>query len=153
MASAAIEPAACRALALADVAPPAEGAAMAMGTSLDAAAGASTAVTLASGLAPAVLRKSIPTGELAKCAHMSMTVGGVKATLKVTALGAVGSVPGVTVYRTDTALADGRKQSMITARAVQHGVLITVLAAGGPNEKEAGTRAVKLLDAAAALIK
>jgi hypothetical protein len=42
---------------------------------------------------------------------------------------------------------------MITAQAVQRGVLINVMAAGGASEVDATSRAGKLLDSAAALVK
>lgn len=154
MASIAVEPAACRELAVAGAAPSVEGAAAAMGTSLDAATGASMAVSLTSGLDAAFLQKGVAeSAELSKCAKMSMTMSGMKVSVTLTKLSGIGSVPGTMAYRTDTALPDGQKQSMITAQAVQGGVLITVLSAGGASEEDAVSRTGKLLDSAAALVK
>lgn len=154
MASAAVEPAACRELALSGSAPSVEGATAAMGTSLDAAAGASTAIALTSGLDPVFLRKGLAqSAELSKCANMSLTMSGVKVAVTITKLSGIGSVPGAVAYRTDTALPDGGHQSLITAQAVKRGVLITVLAGGGASEADASSRAAKLMDSAAALVK
>ena len=154
MASAAVEPAACRELALSGSAPSVDGATAAMGTSLDAAAGASTAIALTSGLEPAFLKKGLAqSAELSKCANMSLTMSGVKVAVTISKLSGVGSLPGAVAYRTDTALPDGGHQSMITAQGVKRGVLITVLAAGGASEADASSRAAKLMDSAAALVK
>ncbi|MFE4543070.1 hypothetical protein [Arthrobacter sp. NPDC056727] len=154
LASMAVEPAACRELAVAGGAPSVEGAAAAMGTSLDAATGASTAIALTSGLDPAFLKKGlVQSAELSKCANMSLAMSGVKVAVTLTRLRGIGSMAGAVAYRTDTELPDGRHQSMITAQAVKRGVLVTVLAAGGASEAEASSRAAKLMDSAAALVK
>ncbi|MFF2316804.1 hypothetical protein ACFVTE_11100 [Arthrobacter sp. NPDC058097] len=102
----------------------------------------------------AFLKKSFAqAAELKKCANMSMTVSGVRVSVTVTQLSGIGSVPGAMAYRTDTGLPDGRTQSMVTTQAVKRGVLITVLAIGGSSEAEASSRAGKLLNSAAALVK
>lgn len=149
-----VEPAECREQALAGVAPSADGAAIAVGTSVDAASGASTAVSMASGLDEAFLAK-VPAmmDQLRNCATMSITAGAVQLSTNVTLLEGIGALPSAVGYRTDTTISDGRQQSMITVQAVQHGVLLSVVASGGESEQDAIARAGALLDSAAVLIK
>lgn len=154
LASISVEPAECAPLALAGQTASADGIAVAVGVAQDAATGATTGVSLASGPDAKVLESGFVRSEdLGKCAALSFTVAGTKADLKLTKLNGVGSTPGAIAYRTDTALADGRKQSTITAQAVHNGVFITVSAMGGASEADAVSRAGALLDTAAAVIK
>ncbi|MGO4805726.1 hypothetical protein AB4089_11425 [Arthrobacter sp. 2MCAF15] len=153
LASISVEPAECAPLALGGQAASSEGTAVAAGVSQDAATGASTGVSLAYRADSKVLEQGIAQGEvLNKCSAMSFTTGGTKVDLKLTKLDGLGTTPGGVAYRTDTALADGRKQSAITGQVLQGGVLVTVVAAGGASEAEAVTRAGKMLDEAAALV-
>lgn len=149
-----VEPAECREQALAGVAPSVDGAAVALGTSVDAASGESTAVSMTSGLDEAFLAR-IPdmAGQLTKCATMSITAGNIELTTNVTLLEGVGALPETVAFRTDTKISDGRQQSMITGQVVQRGVLLSVVASGGGSEQAAIARAGALLDSAAALIK
>lgn len=149
-----VEPAECQEMALSGTAPSIEGATAAMGTSLDAAAGASTSVSMTSGLDPAFLAKTMAqAGEVTKCGKMSFTVAGVKADATLTPIDGVGSVPGTLGYQTDTIMSTGQKQSIITAQAVSHGVLLTVIAMGGTSKEEAVARTGAMLDQAASLLK
>lgn len=149
-----VEPAECREQALAGVARSADGAAVAMATSVDAASGGSTAVSMTSGLDEAFLAQlDDMAGQLRKCATMSITAGDVRLTTKVTLLEGIGGLPAAVAYRTDTEISDGRQQSMITGQVVQRGVLLSVVASGGESQQAAIERAGTLLDAAAALIK
>ena len=153
LASISVEPAECAPLALGGQAASTEGTAVAAGVAQDAATGASTGVSLAFRADAKVLEQGIAQGEvLNKCSAMSFTTGGTKVDLKLTKLDGLGSTPGTIAYRTDTALADGRKQSAITGQVLQNGVLVTVIAAGGGSEADAVTRAGKMLDEAAALV-
>ncbi|MBO1267386.1 hypothetical protein J1902_05215 [Arthrobacter sp. PO-11] len=149
-----VEPAECQEMALAGMPPSVEGASMAMGTSLDATAGASTVVSLTSGLDTEFLKQSIAQfGEVNKCASMSMTTSGAAFDVALTMLNGLGSVPETIAYRTDTTLPDGRKQSLVTAQVVHRGVLMTVIATGGKSEEDAVARVGAILDQAAALVK
>ena len=153
LASISVEPAECAPLALGGQAASTEGTAVAAGVAQDAATGASTGVSLAFRADAKVLEQGIAQGEvLNKCSAMSFTTGGTKVDLKLTKLDGLGSTPGTIAYRTDTALADGRKQSAITGQVLQDGVLVTVITSGGANEEEATSRAGKMLDEAAALV-
>lgn len=149
-----VEPAECSEQALAGVAPSADGASVAVGTSVDAASGESTAVSMTSGLDEAFLaRIADMAGELKKCATMSITAGDLQLTTNVTLLQGIGALPETVAFRTDTKISDGRQQSMITGQVVQRGVLLSVVASGGESEQAAIARAGALLDSAAALIK
>jgi len=149
-----VEPAECSEQALAGVAPSADGAAVAVGTSTDAASGASTAVSMTSGLDEAFLAQIHDlAGQLKKCATMSMTAGTIQLSTNLTLLERVAALPAAVAFRTDTKISDGRQQSMITVQAVQRGVLLSVVASGGASEQDAIARAGALLDSAAALIK
>jgi hypothetical protein len=154
MSSIAVEPAECKDMALAGTAASVDGATAAMGSSLDATSGASTSVVLTSGLDPAFLEKSMAqAGEVSKCATMSFTVGTVKADATVALINKVGSVPGTLAYETRTSMSTGQKQAMITAQAVSHGVLITVMSSGGASQEDAVSRTGAMLDQAAVLLK
>ena len=149
-----VEPAECRELALAGVTPSADGAAVAVGSSVDAASGESTALSMASGLDEAFLAQvDDVAGQLDKCSTMSITAGGVQLGVNVTLLEGIGALPAAVVFRTDTQISDGRKQSTITGQVVQSGVLLSVVASGGESEQAAIARTGALLDSAAALIK
>ncbi|MFF2245588.1 hypothetical protein ACFVTM_15560 [Arthrobacter sp. NPDC058130] len=153
LASISVEPAECAPLALGGQAASTEGTAVAAGVAQDAATGASTGVSLAFRADAKVLEQGMAQGEvLNKCSALSFTTGGTKVDLKLTKLDGLGSTPGTIAYRTDTALADGRKQSAITGQVLQNGVLVTVIAAGGASEADAVTRAGTMLDEAAALV-
>ena len=148
------EPAECRVLALPGVAPSADGAAVAVGTSVDAASGAATAVSMTSGLDEAILAQIDDMArQLSKCATMSITAGDVRLSTNVTLLEGFGSLPGAVAFRTDSQFSDGRKQSLITGQVVQRGILLSVVASGGGGEQAAIATAGALLDSAAALIK
>ncbi|WP_309107705.1 hypothetical protein [Arthrobacter sp.] len=154
MSSISVEPAECKEMALAGTTTSLDGATAAMGSSLDATSGASTSVVLTSGLDPAFLEKSMAqAGEVSKCATMSFTVGTVTADATITLIDKVGSVPGTLAYETQTSMSTGQKQAMITAQAVSHGVLITVMSAGGASQEEAVSRTGAMMDQAAALLK
>lgn len=149
-----VEPSECRELAVAGMAPSVEGAAVALASSVDAASGASTAVSMTSGLDGAFLAQVSQTeAQLAKCPTMSVTAGALQLSTSVTILKGVSTLPVSVAYRTNTKISDGRQQSMITSQAVQHGVLITVIRSGGASEQEATARVGALIDSAAALIK
>lgn len=149
-----VEPAECQEMAAAGTAQSVSGASMALGTSIDAAVGASTTVSLISGLDPAFLEKNLAQADkLSKCANMSMTISGTKIDVTLTKENGVGAVPETIAYKTDSTLPDGRKQSVITAQALRGDVLISVIALGGKSEEDAVSRAGSLLDQAAALVK
>ncbi len=153
LASISVKPAECAPLALGGQMPTTEGTAVAAGVAQDPATGAVTGISLGSGLDPKVIEQGFARGDqLNKCSTLSFTVGGTKAELKLTRLDGLGSTPTTIAYRTDTALADGRKLSSITGQVVRDGVLVTVISSGGASEKEATSRAGKLLDQAAALV-
>lgn len=154
LASVAVEPAECQALAAASVVPTLDGAVMAMGQSMDAASGTVTALSLTAGLDKTALGAvSDQSQQLEKCANMTMTASGMEIAVSVTLVDGAGSVPGTVAYRTDTHLPDGTARSLMTAQAVQGGVLLTAVASGGPSEAEAVSRAGALLDSAAAQLK
>lgn len=154
MSSMVLEPAECQEMALAGTAPSVEGATAAMGTSLDASSGASTAVAMTSGLDPAFLEKGMAqAGEISKCATMTFTIGELKADATLTLIDGVSSVPGVVAFETQTTMSTGQKQATITAQAVSHGVLITVMSSGGSSQEEAVSRTGAMMDQAAALLK
>jgi hypothetical protein len=149
-----VEPAECQEMAISGTAPSVDGATVAMGTSLDAAEGATTAVAMTSGLDPAFLAKgTAQAGQVSQCAKMSIGAAGTKLDVALTAIDGLSTLPGTLAYRTDTTLPDGRKQSIITAQAVVHNVLITVISAGGATEEAAISRAGAMLDQAGAQIK
>ena len=151
--SIAVEPAECAPLALGGQAASTEGTAVAAGVAQDAATGAATAISLASGVDAKVIEQGLAqSDQLNKCSTLTFTIGGIKADLKLTKLDGLGSTPATIAYRTDTALADGRKQSTITGQVVHNGVLISVISSGGASEQEAISRAGQLLDQAAALV-
>lgn len=154
LASVAVEPAECQALAAASVVPTVDGAVMAMGQSIDAASGALTALSLTAGLEKTALGAVADQGpQLEKCANMTMTASGLEIAVSVTLVDGAGTVPDTVAYRTDTKLPDGTAQSLITAQAVQDGVLLTAVASGGASEADAVSRAGALLDSAASQLK
>jgi hypothetical protein len=109
---------------------------------------------MTSGLDPAFLAKTMTqAGEVTKCEKMSFTVAGVKVDARLTPIDGLGSVPGTLGYQTDTIMSTGQKQSIITAQAVSHGVLLTVIAMGGASKEEAVARTGAMLDQAASLLK
>ena len=154
LAATTVDPAECSELALAGIAPSADNAAVAVGSGGDAASGASTAVSMTSGLDEAFLAQVHDmAGQLSKCATMSITTGAIQLSTNVTLLEGVGALPTAVAFRTDTKISDGRQQSTITVQAVQGGVLLSVVASGGESEQDAIARAGALLDSAAALIE
>jgi hypothetical protein len=95
-----VEPAVCQEMAISGAAPSVEGATAAMGTSLDAAEGASTAVAMTSGLDPLHLGDVMAqSDQLSKCANMTIGVAGTKVDVALTLLDGVGTVPGTVAYR------------------------------------------------------
>ena len=84
---------------------------------------------------------------------MTMTVSGMDVAVTITPVTGVTGLPGAVAYRTDSALPDGRTQSMVRAQVVHRGVLIASVASGGESETDAVRRAGALLDSAAALVK
>ena len=153
LASISVEPAECGPLALGGQTASTEGTAVAAGVAQDPATGAATAVSLASGVDAKVIEQGLAQSDaLDKCSTLSFAAGGIKADLKLTKLAALGSTPARIAYRTDTTLADGRKQSTITGQVIENGVLISVISSGGANEQDAVSRAGQLLDQAAALV-
>ncbi|SEQ14215.1 hypothetical protein [Arthrobacter sp. OV608] len=149
-----VSPAECKELALSSTVPPVGNPAMALGQSTDPATGAATAVSLASGLDEAALAgvANQPL-QLGQCANMTMKSSGVDVAVSITPLDGVGGMSNTVAYRTDTQLPDGRVQSVITAQAVERGVLLSAVASGGESEADAAWRAGALLDTAAALVK
>ncbi|MDQ0665039.1 type II secretory pathway component PulM [Arthrobacter ulcerisalmonis] len=149
-----VQPAECKELAAASTVPSVDGATMAVGMSTEAASGAVTALSLVAGLDQSSLaRVADPTGQLANCSSMTMTVSGMDVSVTITPVQGVSALPEAVAYRTDSALPDGRTQSTITAQVVHHGVALTSVASGGESEADAVRRAGALLDAAAALVK
>ena len=148
-----VAPAECQQLAASNGIPSVDGAAVALGQSTDAATGAATALSLAAGLDEATLGQvADQPAHFEKCANMTMTVSGVDVAVSITPMEGVGGMSNTIAYRTDTMLPDGRVQSIITAQAVEQGVLLTAVASGGENEADDAGRAGALLDTAAALI-
>ncbi|MDQ1052467.1 hypothetical protein QE394_000395 [Arthrobacter sp. SORGH_AS 212] len=154
MSSIEVEPAECKDLAASSTVPSMDGAAIAMGLSTDAASGMVTALSLMSGLDQAALAKvSDPSEQLEKCSNMVMTASGVKVAVAITRIDGVSGVEGTTAFRTETTLPNGQVQSVTTAQAVHHGVVLTAVASGGTDGAGAQEQAGSLLDSAAALIK
>jgi TolA-binding protein len=148
-----VAPAECQQLAASSSIPSVDGAALALGQSTDAATGAATALSLAAGLDEATLGQvADQPAHFGKCTNMTMTVSGVDVAVSITPMEGVGGMSNTIAYRTDTMLPDGRVQSIITAQAVEQGVLLTAVASGGENEADDAWRAGALLDTAAALI-
>ena len=154
MSSIAVEPAECKEMALAGAATSFDDVTAATGSSLDATSGATTVVSMMSGLDPALLEgRAAKAGEVSKCSNMSFTTGTVTAEATVALIDGVGSVPGTLAYETHTSMSTGQKQAMITAQAVTRGVLITVMSSGGASQEEAVSRTGAMMDQAAALLK
>lgn len=154
MSSIDVKPAECKELAAASTVPSVEDATMAIGMSTDSATGAVTALSLVAGLDKSVLAQvSDPSEQLAKCSSMTMTVSGMDIAVTVTPVEGVTGLPGAVAYRTDSALPDGRRQSMFRAQVVHRGILIASVASGGGSEADAVRRTGALLDSAAALVK
>jgi len=154
MSSLQVAPAACLELATSSTAPAMDGAATAMGISTDTSTGAVMALSLLSGLDEATLDGV--TGrpaQLEQCANMTVTMSGVSLPVTITTLDGVGGLPDTVAYRTQTEMPDGQVQSIITAQAVQEGVVLTAVASGGGSEAETVVRTGALLDSAAALVK
>jgi hypothetical protein len=149
-----VSPAECKELAVSSTVPQVGNAAMALGQSTDPATGAATAASLTSGLDEAALAgvANQPV-QLGQCANMTMKASGVDVAVSITPMDGVGGMSNTVAYRTDTQLPDGRVQSMITALAVERGVLLSAVASGGESEADAAWRAGALLDTAAALVK
>lgn len=149
-----VSPAECKELAVSSTVPQMGNAAMALGQSTDPATGAATAVSLTSGLDEAALAgvANQPV-QLGQCANMTMKASGVDVAVSITPMDGVGGMSNTVAYRTDTQLPDGRVQSMITALAVERGVLLSSVASGGESEADAAWRAGALLDTAAALVE
>lgn len=149
-----VSPAECKELAVSSTVPQVGNAAMALGQSTDPDTGAATAVSLTSGLDEAALAgvANQPV-QLGQCANMTMKASGVDVAVSITPMDGVGGMSNTVAYRTDTQLPDGRVQSMITALAVERGVLLSAVASGGESEADAAWRAGALLDTAAALVE
>lgn len=148
-----VAPAECQQLAASSSIPSVDDAVLALGQSTDTATGAATALSLAAGLDAAKLGQvADQQAQFEKCANMTMTASGVDVAVSITQVHGVGGMSNTIAYRTDTMLPDGRTQSMITAQAVEQGVLLTAVASGGESESDAASRAGALLDTAAALI-
>lgn len=149
-----VQPAECQEIAASAAVPAVDGAVMAMGQSVDAATGSATALSLITGLEEAFLRQAASQEQqLAACSSMLITASGVEVAVTITPVAGAGSLPDTVAYLTETHLPDGQVQSVITAQALQQGVLLTAVAAGGESEAEAIARAGALLDSAAALVK
>jgi len=149
-----VEPALCLELATSSTVPAMEGAAMAVGVSTDSSTGAVTALSLLSGLDEAALGNV--TGrpaQLQQCANMTVTLAGVSLPVAITILDSVGEVGNTVAYRTETQMPDGQMQSIITAQAIQQGVVLTAVASGAESHADSVLRAGAVLDSAAALIK
>lgn len=154
MASIDVAPAECKELAASSSVPALDGAAMAVGVSTDTVTGAVTALSLLSGLNDELLAKvADPAAQLQMCANMTMSVSGVEVPVTITTLEGVGGLAGSTAYRTESQLPNGQVQSIITAQAVQQGVVLTAVASGGTSDAESVAQAGALLDSAAALLK
>ena len=148
-----VEPEACSDLVLSGPAPSPEGAAAAAAVGVNEAAGTSASVSMSSGLDQAVLAAAMAqSGELDKCASAEATTGGTKVSLNLTRLEGLGTVQPMIAYRTDTEVAGGSRQSMITGQVVHRGVLISVITSGGASQEEAVSRAGGLLDQAVGLL-
>jgi hypothetical protein len=153
LASISVKPAECAPLALGSQVPSTEGLAVGAGAARDAATGAVTAVSLTSGSGSKVPSQGLARPDVfAKCSHLSVTTAGMKVDVKLTKVAGLGSNPATIAYRTDSALADGQRQSAITGLVVHNGVLVTVTASGGSSEADAVSRAGTLLDQATALV-
>jgi hypothetical protein len=153
LASISVKPAECAPLALGSQVPSTEGLAVGAGAARDAATGAVTAVSLTSGSGSKVPSQGLARPDVfAKCSHLSVTTAGMKVDVKLTKVAGLGSNPATIAYRTDSALADGQRQSAITGLVVHNGVLFTVTASGGSSEADAVSRAGTLLDQATALV-
>jgi hypothetical protein len=153
LASISVKPAECAPLALGSQVPSTEGLAVGAGAARDAATGAVTAVSLTSGSGSKVPSQGLARPDVfAKCSHLSVTTAGMKVDVKLTKVAGLGSNPATIAYRTDSALADGQRQSAITGLVVHNGVLFTVTASGGSSEADAVFRAGTLLDQATALV-
>jgi hypothetical protein len=149
-----VEPALCLELATSSTVPAMDGAAMAVGVSTDTSTGAVTALSLLSGLDEAALGNVTGrAAQLQQCANMTVTVEGVSLPVAITILDSVGEVGNTVAYRTETQMPDGQVQSIITAQAIQQGVVLTAVASGAESEADTVLRAGALLDSAAALIK
>ncbi|MEV7605526.1 hypothetical protein AB0N65_08820 [Paenarthrobacter sp. NPDC089322] len=150
---AAIEPAQCRELVLASLFP-IENVKGVVGTSVDVAAGSSTALSLASGLDQDRLEADFAKqDQISECSSMAMTMGETKVTMEMRPVEVSLAAPVSMALRTDSSFADGRKQSMIMVRGLKDGVLINALANGGKTEQEAVARAADLVNQAVELIK
>ena len=148
-----VAPAECKQLAASSGIPSVDDAVLALGQSTDTATGAATALSLAAGLDEAILGQvADQPAQFEKCANMTMTASGVDVAVSITPMEGVGRMSNTIAYRTETMLPDGRVQSMITAQAVEQGVLLTAVASGGESEADDVWRAGALLDTAAALI-
>jgi len=153
LASISVKPAECAPLALGSQVPSTEGLAVGAGAARDAATGAVTAVSLTSGSGSKVPSQRLARPDVfAKSSHLSVTTAGMTVDVKLTKVAGLGSNPATIAYRTDSALADGQRQSAITGLVVHNGVLFTVTASGGSSEADAVSRAGKLLDQATALV-
>ena len=153
MSSMVVEPAACQEMAVVGMPASLDGASAAIGTSLNASVGITT-ITMASGLDPVFLEKSMAqAGELSKCASMTFTTGDVRADMAVRPLDGVGSVPGTFAFESRTSMSNGQKQSMVVAQAVSRGVKISVISMGGASQEGAVSRTGAMMDQAAALLK
>jgi hypothetical protein len=149
-----VAPEVCRDLATSSTVPAMDGAAMAMGVSTDASTGAVTALSLLSGLDEAALGNVTGrASQLQQCANMTVTIAGVSLPVSITTLDSVGAVPNSVAYRTETEMPDGQVQSIVTAQAIQQGVVLTAVASGGESEAETVLRTGALLESAAALIR
>jgi hypothetical protein len=149
-----VAPAVCRELATSSTVPTTDGAAMAMGVSTDTSTGAVTALSLLSGLDEAALDDVTGrAAQLQQCSNMTVTIAGVNVLVSITTLDSVGEVANTVAYRTETEMPDGRVQSIITAQAIQQGVVLTAVASGAETEADTVLRAGVLLNSAAALIK
>lgn len=147
-----VEPALCLELATSSTVPAMDGAAMAVGVSTDT--GAVTALSLLSGLDEAALGNVTGrAAQLQQCANMTVTVAGVSLPVTITILDSVGEVGNTVAYLTETEMPDGQVQSIITAQAIQQGVVLTAVASGAESHADNVLRAGALLDSAAALVK
>lgn len=149
-----VAPAECKEYAASSSLPAVDGAAMAMGVSTDTGTGAVTALSLLSGLDDELLAKvTDPTTQLQTCANMTMSVAGMEVPVTITTLDGVSGLADTTAYRTESRLPNGQVQSVITAQAVQQGVVLTAVASGGTGDADSIARAGALLDSAAALVR
>ncbi|WP_079941318.1 hypothetical protein [Paenarthrobacter ureafaciens] len=150
-----IEPAECKELSTLGASQSIEGSTAAAGAKIDTDAQVVTGISLISGVDKEVLTKSLEDNEdqAAKCANMTMTMGG--STLKVSTekFDGISSVPGAKGFKTAMVLPDGRSQSTYMGFAIKDGVLISATASGANAESEGVAAAGALMDQAAALIK